>query len=204
MACNLPKRVISVLVFCFVLSRALAPAATIQLPKTGQSTCYDASGNILSSCNGTGQDGDKQKGIGWPNPRFTDNMDGTITDNLTGLIWLKDANCFSAISWSAALANSSNLQNGQCGLTDGSVSGDWRLPNSNEIESLIDISQSSPALPTNHPFIKVKLDNYYHTSNSPSVRTDYLWAVEMTNGSIQMTRFKNDFSYYVWPVRDVK
>jgi hypothetical protein len=32
-------------------------------------------------------------GVAWPNPRFTDNSDGTVTDNLTGLIWLKNANC---------------------------------------------------------------------------------------------------------------
>ena len=35
-----------------------------------------------------------QKGVAWPNPRFTDNGNGTVTDNLTGLIWLKNANCF--------------------------------------------------------------------------------------------------------------
>lgn len=27
-------------------------------------------------------------------PRFTDNADGTVTDNQAGLIWLKDADCF--------------------------------------------------------------------------------------------------------------
>ena len=35
-----------------------------------------------------------KKGVAWPNPRFTDNGNGTVTDNLTGLIWLKNANCF--------------------------------------------------------------------------------------------------------------
>ena len=29
-----------------------------------------------------------------PSPRFTDNNDGTVTDNLTGLVWLKNANLF--------------------------------------------------------------------------------------------------------------
>ena len=51
--------------------------------KTGQTTSY-----------ATGDDGDLEKGVAWPNPRFTDNSDGTVTDNLTGLIWLKNANCF--------------------------------------------------------------------------------------------------------------
>ena len=49
--------------------------------KTGQTTSY-----------ATGDDGDLEKGLAWPNPRFTDNEDGTVTDNLTGLIWLKNAN----------------------------------------------------------------------------------------------------------------
>ena len=29
----------------------------------------------------------------WPSPRFIDNLDGTVTDDLTGLMWLKDTNC---------------------------------------------------------------------------------------------------------------
>ena len=32
----------------------------------------------------------------WTGVRFTDNGDGTVTDNLTALIWLKNANCFGA------------------------------------------------------------------------------------------------------------
>ena len=51
--------------------------------KTGQTVSY-----------ALGDDGDLQKGVMWPVPRFTDNGSGTVTDNLTGLIWLKDANCF--------------------------------------------------------------------------------------------------------------
>ncbi|MBF0591713.1 MAG: hypothetical protein HQL02_06460, partial [Nitrospirae bacterium] len=67
-----------------------AYAGTIQLPQTGQTTCYDASGKSIP-CTGTGQDGALQNGVAWPNPRFTDNGDKTITDNLTGLVWSKVA-----------------------------------------------------------------------------------------------------------------
>ena len=49
--------------------------------KTGQTT----------SC-AAGDDGALKKGVAWPSPRFTDNADGTVSDNLTGLIWLKQAN----------------------------------------------------------------------------------------------------------------
>jgi hypothetical protein len=47
------------------------------VPKTWQTTSY-----------GTGDDGDLRKGVAWPDPRWTDNGDGTVTDHLTGLIWL--------------------------------------------------------------------------------------------------------------------
>lgn len=56
--------------------------------KTGQSVIHS-----------TGDDGESQKGVAWPNYRFTDNSDGTVTDNLTGLIWLKDAMRFGAQDW---------------------------------------------------------------------------------------------------------
>jgi len=67
-----------------------AHAATIQLPQTGQTGCWDINGTTVT-CTGTGQDGDKLAGVPLPVPRFTDNSNGTVTDNLTGLIWLKNA-----------------------------------------------------------------------------------------------------------------
>ena len=84
-----------------------------------------------------------EKGVAWPNPRFTDNGNGTVTDNLTGLIWLKNANCFGAKDWAMALSDANTLNNGECGLTDGSVEGDWRLPNVREMQSLIDCERPS-------------------------------------------------------------
>jgi hypothetical protein len=59
-----------------------------------------------------------------PVPRFTDNHDGTVTDNLTGLIWLKKASCLSNLSWSQALTAANTLVHGQCDLMDGSQAGD--------------------------------------------------------------------------------
>ena len=50
--------------------------------------------------------------MAWPNPRFTDNSDGTVTDNLTGLIWLKDANCFGDRTWISALSDANGLASG--------------------------------------------------------------------------------------------
>jgi len=87
----------------------------------------------------TGDDGDLERGLPWPMPRFTDNGNGTVTDNLTGLIWMKHANCFGVRNWNGALDDCDWLSSGYCELTDGSSSGDWRLPNRFELESLLDL-----------------------------------------------------------------
>ena len=85
-----------------------------------------------------------RRGVAWPNPRFTDNSNGTVTDNLTGLIWLKNANCFGTQTWANALSAANTLNSGECGLTDGSAEGDWRLPNVREQQSLIDYGRFQP------------------------------------------------------------
>jgi hypothetical protein len=64
---------------------------------TGQVISYDANTPKRD-------DGALQKGVECPTPRFTDRGDGTIKDNLTGLIWLKNANCLGrTTTWQAAL-----------------------------------------------------------------------------------------------------
>jgi hypothetical protein len=60
---------------------------------------------------------------------FTDNGDGTITDNLTQLIWQKAPN-ISAVTWENAIAHAENLS-----LASAT---DWRLPNLKELQSLND------------------------------------------------------------------
>ncbi len=162
----------------------------VQLPATGQTTSY-----------ATGDDGNLKKGVAWPSQRFKDNGDGTVTDNLTGLVWLWDASCFEALTWDEALSGSNGLQSGQCDLTDGSVAGDWRLPNRNELRSLIDYSQSSPALPSGgNDFFMVQLDEYW-TSTTSAYNTNSAWFVDIWSGNVGYGH-KVDTLKYVWPVRD--
>lgn len=71
---------------------------------------------------------------------FVDNGDGTVTDTGTGLTWQKDS--LSNISWKDALAYCENL-------TLGGYS-DWRLPNINELISLVDYSTFSPSIDTRY------------------------------------------------------
>ena len=174
-------------------------APVIGVAKTGQTGCWDGSGNPIS-CAGTGQDGALQRGVS-VSPRFTDNADGTVKDNLTGLIWLKNANCFGLWTWTQALSAANTLQspNVTCGLTDGSAAGAWRLPNLRELHSLIDFGQFNPAFPVSHPFSGVQ-SNYYWSSTTLPFNPGSAWNVSLANGYVSNGgKFTN--AGYVWPVR---
>jgi hypothetical protein len=188
-------------VFFIMVWPALSFAGEVNLPKTGQETCYDENGNVID-CSGTGQDGDIQAGVEWPEPRFADNGDGTVTDHLTGLMWLKDANCFGTSNWQGALdrvadfnANSSNYSctNYTANYTD------WVLPNIIELESLVNAEEASPAAWLNtQGFTDVKSSNYWSASTN-AYHTDFAWNVSMAYGSVS---YYDKFYYnYVWPVR---
>lgn len=169
----------------------------VPVAQTGQTNSWSA-----------GDDGSLQWGINWPVPRFTDNQDGTVTDNLTGLIWLKNANCFSEKTWSESLVVSTTLKSGDCGLSDGSKEGDWHLPNILELESLRDINYSLPALPDTNgsgkwsegkPFERVQ-SSYYWSSSTNAGSTNYAWYLHLGSGSV-FSSAKNDNCCLVWPVR---
>jgi len=85
----------------------VTPAACTGAPvaKTGQTTGY-----------AFGDDGDLEKGVAWSNPRFTDQGDGTVMDNFTGLIWLKNADPAGLMNWQNAIAYCNGLTDGQAGL----------------------------------------------------------------------------------------
>ena len=170
--------------------------ANAAVPKTGQTTSY-----------GTRDDGALQKGVTWPNPRFTDNSNGTVTDNLTGLIWLKNANCYGTRNWANALSDANALANGTCGLSDGSTAGQWRLPNVREMQSLVHHGFTSPAVPntagtgkwaTGNPFTGVQ-SNYYWTSTTYAGLTSSAWIVYLLYGAEDT--FPKSNTFYVWPVR---
>jgi hypothetical protein len=129
---------------------------------------------------------------------FTDNGDGTVTDNLTGLIWLKNANCFGLRDWTEALSDANLLASGLCGLSDGSSFWDWRLPNLNELRTLFDPGRPKPYLPAGHPFTGVQLYRYW-SSTTRADDTYYAWLVDVNDGDVggggKLT------TRYVWPVR---
>jgi hypothetical protein len=204
-------------------------AEVVQLPQTGQIRCYDSWGTEIP-CQGTGQDGDTRAGKSWPTPRFTFNDDGTVIDNLTGLIWTKDADapgpdgCLpqsaqhfwqqgegKIMKWQQA------LEYVQC-LNRSNYLGynDWRLPNRRELWSLMNHGE----LPSFLWLTSLGFENlssrkcYYWSSTSYAIDPKYSWGVSMLSGNINaggyglqsnlqnfIATFLKDDYWHVWPVR---
>jgi len=168
--------------------QATAAAGGAPVEDTGQTACFDENG-ASRDCTGTGEDGEFQAGVAWPTPRFTDNGDGTVTDNLTGLIWLKDANCPAGTkTWQQALDWVASLNTTSIGCTDYTpmTFTDWRLPNVNELESLTDHSAFEPALPSPNPFVNVQSaeDSHYWSSSTVVPEPTGAWAVDLGTGEV--------------------
>jgi hypothetical protein len=137
------------------------------VPKTGQEDAI-----------WSGDDGHLEKGVAWPDPRFTNNGDGTTTDNLTGLIWLRNNWCHHAVRWTEAIDIANGLEDGECGLTDGSSAGDWRLPNIRELLSLVDYSKVQPALPLNWQSYFTYGPGYYWSSTTWANYIQSSWVLD--------------------------
>lgn len=141
-----------------------------------------ASGQVVSYQ--SGDDASLHAGVAWPATRFADNSDGSVTDALTGLVWLKNAGCLASSDWTTAMAEAQQLASGACGLSDGSKAGQWRVPNVWEMESIIDESASAPALTAGNPFVNVARGGYWTSTSifSNPTSAPYAWAIDLTSG----------------------
>jgi len=113
---------------------------TYPIVDTNQQKCYDASGS-QESCSGSGQDGAYSNN----EPSYTNNGDGTVTDNNTNLTWQQspDTNSDGTINADDKLSQSDALS--YCAsLTLGGYS-DWRLPDIKTLYSLMDFSGEDPS-----------------------------------------------------------
>jgi hypothetical protein len=118
---------------------------------------------------------------------YTDNGNGTITDSATGLIWQKCSaglgttigNCstgsISSYTWSSAISYCE-------GLTLGGRS-DWRLPNINELGSIIDYTKSSNPTIDSTAFPNTQ-SYYYWSSSTYAQNTSYAWVVYFYGGGV--------------------
>ena len=165
------------------------------IPKTGQTNSYH-----------TGDDGDLQKGVPLPIPRFTigtgTNGTNLVTDNMTGLTWTRNANnMWGQTNWYAAMTNCNDLDYG--GYTD------WRLPNVRELYSLWCLFGTNRPLPNtdgtgpwveNDPFTDVQW-GYTWTSTQYGSSTGSACTVSIGGVAVIGRDRTAGFNYYVWPVR---
>ena len=163
----------------------------------GSDTCFDNSGtNRFVDCGTTG--------LGTSN--------GTVKDMQTGLIWLKNANCFGLTNWADANIKAGALANGQCGLADGSKVGDWRLPTVEEWSAINMIScypqPGGPTIPDKTgtacyvggiPWATSVQPNEYWSSSTNTAIPSEGWAMDL--GAREANSATKTFNLYVWPVR---
>lgn len=119
-----------------------------------------------------------------PASRFTDNGDGTVTDQATGLQWKR---CAEGQSWSGGTCTgTASTPTWQQALQLADTAsfaghGDWRLPNIKELSSIVERACYAPAIDL-AVFPATPLSWYW--SASPYVRnSDGAWFVDFTNGS---------------------
>ena len=170
------------------------PSGPAMVPQTGQTIMYVE-----------GDDGHWERGESWPNPRFTKHGDGTVTDNLTGLMWTQDAG-LASVNWFSAFDKIYNMN--VTGI-DNYGYNDWRLPNLFEIESLRHLGYAGPCVPDTNgaghwttngdPFDNVQSDTYWSSSTN-FANISYARCVNFSDGTVTL-EVKATTTHYVWPVR---
>ena len=146
--------------YTWTFTTGTAPAVTFRMPDTGQTTSYTTT---------FGEDHDYTINP----PSYTDNGDGTITDNVTGLIWQKQDDA-TARTWDNAITYCSDLT--LAGQTD------WRLPSQIELISIIDNGVDSPSI--NPTFFPGTISSGYWSSTTPSYGTSSAQTVHYGYGGL--------------------
>ncbi len=119
---------------------------------------------------------------------FTDNGDGTVTDNFTGLIWQKSAST-NTMTWEDALnfCNTFNLAG----------KADWRLPNVRELQSLNDVSRVNPSF-NNTVFQNLTTGDYWSSTSLYKTPTK-AWDINLGYGIV--TQHDKTLSEHILLVR---
>lgn len=161
-----------------------------------------------------------------PNPRFT-NPDGTtpttgsvVVDQLTGLMWLRDANCIKtnytsfdhdgtagdgAVTWRHVLAFVDGINAGKYPNCGGGKT-DWRIPNRKELTGLIHDGLEKSASWLNDSaqgFGNVQADNYWEPDAYPYAALMTVGGHRMYDSGMNLEDMMY-YYFYVWPVRSGK
>lgn len=180
--------------------------AAVAVPDTGQTSCYyDVTDPSYVPSETTcapdsgwgphGQDGEYRINT----MSFTDNGDGTVLDNVTGLTWQKcsmgrsGSDCaigaFAAYTWAMARQ--------QCAYLNLAGTG-WRLPTIHELTQLVDYGRSSAAI--DESFFPGTALAAYWSATPNAMDSSYVWDVNFSQGT---TFFDNQTAeHYVRCVRD--
>jgi hypothetical protein len=105
---------------------------------------------------------------------YIDNGD-TVTDTVTGLEWQK-ATAPGTYTWQAALAYCEGLP--LAGKSD------WRLPDKNELRSLVDYSRYNPAI--DPVFATTTQSSSYWSSTTLAGYSNYAWHVYFRYGYVYL------------------
>ncbi|MBM4386416.1 MAG: DUF1566 domain-containing protein [Deltaproteobacteria bacterium] len=169
-----------------------------KLPDTGQGKCYDNGKAIACPAQGaafSGQDAHYTTN----KISFKDNGNGTVTDNVTGLIWMKcpagltGTGCATAIAlertWKGAID--------ECANSTFAGNSDWRLPSRWEIQRLADYGSFSPAINTG--YFPNTPGNWFWSSSSYAPNAYGGWRVGFYDGDVG--NYNKDDTCYVRCVR---
>ncbi|MEA2029313.1 MAG: DUF1566 domain-containing protein [Campylobacterota bacterium] len=119
------------------------------------------------------------------NADFTRSGD-IVTDSTTGLQWQDDATAASTyLAWQGAIDHCENL-------TDFLGYSDWRLPNLNELKSIVDRSKSDPAIVGG--FTNTSSNTYWSSTTHVDF-TNIAWIVGFGNGDVGYNFGKDDSDY---------
>jgi len=127
-------------------------------------------------------------------PRFTDHGDGTVTDNNTQLMWTQEASPKGPQNWVTAMH--------YCERSTMAGHTDWGLATLSELKSLVDKTQTDPALPQGNPFyVPTGLYGYW-TSTTSQYDIRYAWVVDLYIYSVESWIDKRRNEYYWCKRRD--
>ena len=121
-----------------------------------------------------------------PDSRFQDNGNGTVTDLATGLIWKQCAEGLSGVGCATGSAQGftwqAALQHAEAEVFAGSDL--WRLPNKNELASLVERRCYDPAI--NERYFPNTPSSWFWSSSPSADNSNYAWSVNFNNGNVDI------------------
>lgn len=154
------KKTLLIVLFCVSTTMLLAQSVSktmLLLPDTGQTKSYTAT---------FGEDNDYNINV----PSYTDNGNGTITDNVTGLMWQQTDGGEMTIENAITYCDNLTL----AGYSD------WRLPTPMEAFSILNLQNVNPAI--NTTYFTLTTAEYWWTSVYQAGDATKVWCTNAGGG----------------------